>query len=307
MKKTFMRKKIIYIVLPVLALVFIAGVPINEDRTLLEELIAAFPSGKVDATQQEESRKSLDEVWDDVQKISANNGEDTVSLSGKIRLSDNLDEAGIKEEQRFMIKQAGSNQWFHLDSFDRVQYDQTLFLINHFEKEIIVQPSGITDSLMSAIQMMDPKKFREMLIQNGTTADISVNGSEKTLTISPGTMDMVNRYEIVYDTGSYQIRILRIYYTSIPYQQYLENDNRLPETRKTIEVSTNEQTDEATDPNEVEVEANITEYMLEFEIDKKEKKCDMNFLDNHFYTIKNGEDIVFAGKLAKYKKVRVGN
>src|SRR5436190_14367103 len=121
MKKIFKNKKLLYFLLPVLALAFIAGVPVGDNKTLLEQLIAAFPSGEANSAQQEKSKKSIDDVWQEIQKISEHNGEDTVTITGKIRLFDNLDDEGIKEQQGFIVKQAGSNQWFHLDSFDRVQ------------------------------------------------------------------------------------------------------------------------------------------------------------------------------------------
>jgi hypothetical protein len=303
MKKIFNKKRILYLLLPVVALAFIAGVPIDDDKTLLQQLIAAFPSGEADEAQQERSQKSLDDVWDEIQKISANNGEDTVMLTGKIRLVDNADEEGIKEQQNFIIKQAGNNQWFHLDSFDRVQFEETLFMINHTEKEIVIQPSGVADSMMNALKMMDPKQFKKLLVKDGTIAEISVSGTEKTLTITPGLMDAVNRYEIIYDATTYQVKKFRIYYTSIPYQNYLENDRAAVAEKQAEETEASPQTEEGSDPEAIE--ADITEYMLEFEIDRKEKGCDMDFLDNVFYKIQDNVEVIFVGKLEGYKKIRI--
>ena len=301
MRKLIKSKKFLYILLPVLAFSLIAGVPIGDDKTLLEKLIAAFPSGKVDKEQQEKSRKSLDDIREELQKISEHNGGDSAMISGKIRLFDNLDDAGIREQQNFILKQAGDNQWFHLDSFDRIQYDQTLFLIDHPEKEIIIQLPGVTDSLLNTIKMMDPQKFKEMLIMDGITAEINKTGAQKTLTISPGTMDAVNRYDLVYDTATYVIKKFRIYYTSVPYQDYLENytNPRKPESVLTKPETQEEIADTAGNDG---IEANITEYMLEFEIEKSEKKCDMNFRDNIFYRINDAGEVLFTGKLGKYKK-----
>ncbi len=304
MTKFFKSKKFLYILLPVVALAFIAGVPINDDKTLLDQLIAAFPSGEADAAQQEKSRESLDDAWEEMQKISEHNGGDSVMLAGKIRLFDNLDDEGIREQQNFLMKQAGENQWFHLDSFDRVQYNQTLFMIDHAEKEIVIKLPGVTDSLMNALKMMDPKKFKEMLIKDGTIAEVTKTGAQKTLTINPGLMDAVNRYDIVYDTTTYEIKKFRIYYTSVPYQDYLENDIKpaTPEKPGTEPTSDPAQSEGTADGDEIE--ANITEYVLEFEIDKAERKCDMNFLDNSFYKINNAGEVVFTGKLVKYKKTQ---
>ena len=302
MRKLNKSKKLLYLLLPVMALGFIAGVPIQDDKTLLEELIAAFPSGEADQQQQEKSRKSLDDVWDELQKISEHNGSDSAMMSGKISLYDNLDDAGIREQQNFLLEQAGINQWFHLDSFDRIQYDQTLILIDHPEKEISIQPPGAVDTLLNALKMMDPKKFREMLIKDGTTAEIIKSGAQNTLTINPGTMDAVNRYDLVYDTATYVIKKFRLYYTSIPYQDYLENDR--PAAKPDSDLTKVKPQEDLPDTAESdEIEANITEYVLEFEFDKSEKRCDLNFLDNVFYKINDAGEVLFTGKLGKYKKI----
>lgn len=308
MKQPVKRRKILVVLLPVLALAFIAGVPVDENKTVLEHLIAAFPSGEADEAQQERSQQSLDDAWEEIQKISANNSEDSVMITGEISLFDNLDDQGIKEQQHFIVKQAGDDQWFHLDSFDRIQYDQTLFLIDHMEKEIVVQPTGAADSLMAAFKMMDPKKLKKMLVKDGATAEINREGGEKILTIIPGLMDAVNRYDIVYDTATYAIVKFRIYYTSIPYQDYLENDMNAGKEHKPGDGGSRRD-DAGSDGNEEsdadEIDANITEYVVEFEISRKEKGCDMNFQDNVFYIINKTGEVSFNGKLGQYKKSKV--
>jgi hypothetical protein len=303
MKKIFSKKRILYILLPVLALAFIAGVPVNDDKTLLEELIAAFPSAEADAEQQEKAQQSLDEVWAEIEKLSEQNGADSQMLSGKVALYDNLDDNGVKEQQRFTMQQAGDNQWFHLDSFDRVQYEQALFMIDHTDREITVQMPGAVDSMMNEMKMMDPAKFKKMLVKDGTTAEITRNGAEKTLTINPGLMDAVNRYEIVYDSLSYRVKKFRIYYTSIPYQNYFENE---PGPKNPVDNAEAEKADAAApESDEPDIDADITEYVLEFEIDQVTKGCDMIFTDNIFFKVDEAGELTFTGKFSKYKKTEL--
>lgn len=303
MKKILSKKRVLYILLPVMALAFIAGVPVNDDKTILQELIAAFPSAEADEEQQEKAKQSLDEVWGEIEKLSKENGADSQMLKGKVSLYDNLDDNGVKEQQPFTMQQAGDNQWFHLDSFDRVQFENHLFVIDHTEKEITVQLPGAVDSMMNAMKMIDASEFKKMLVKDGTTAEITRNGAEKTLTINPGLMDAVNRYEVVYDSLTYQVRKFRIYYTSVPYQNYFENDPapRTPEPEKQQEQAS----PGSGDSEEPDIDADITEYVLEFEISQLIKGCDIKFTDNIFYKVNDAGDLLFTGKCSKYKKIQL--
>lgn len=303
MKKIFSKKRVLYILLPVMALGFIAGVPVNDDKTLLQELIAAFPSAEADEEQQEKAQQSLDEVWGELEKLSEMNGADSMMLTGKVALFDNLDDNGVKEQQPFTMQQAGDNQWFHLDSFDRVQVEQTLFMFDHTDREITVQHPGAVDSMMNAMKMMDASKFKKMLVKDGTTAEITRNGAEKTLTLNPGLMDAVNRYEIVYDSLSYRVKKFRIYYTSIPYQNYFENDASPQNPAVKPEAAGQEA--ESADPDEPDIDADITEYVLEFTITQVVKGCDIKFTDNVFFRVDESGDLTFTGKYLKYKKTEL--
>lgn len=303
MKRKTGYKKLLLLALPVLALAFIAGVPVSDDKTVLEQIIAAFPSGEADKEQQEKAKESLEDVWAELQKIAAGNNSDSVTMSGNIRLFDNLFDEGIKEQQAFTLQQAGENMWFHLDSLDRVQIGQTSFMIDHPEKEITLQlPTG-TDSMIKALQMMDPEKLKELLIKDGTTAGLTREGAFKMLTINPGMMDAVNRYDILYDSSSYEIKKFRIYYTSQPYQDYQEanaaGENR-KEKPKPATVTDPGQESEA--ETEDEMEMNITEYVLEFEIQSSQKKCNLDFRQNQYYRISTEGDVKFYGKPGNYKK-----
>ncbi|MBI5372837.1 MAG: hypothetical protein HZA79_12515 [Sphingobacteriales bacterium] len=292
MRTPFNYKRLLLILLPVLALAFIAGVPVSDDKTVLEQIIAAFPSGEADPKQQEEANDSLKDIWAEMQKLAAHNNSDSISMSGRIRLYDNLFEEGIQEQQAFTLEQAGENQWFHLDSFDRIQLAGTYFLVDHPEKEITIQMPGAADSMVKALQMMDPEKMKKILIKDGTTAELSTGDGHKILSINPGMMDAVNRYDIIYDSSTYEIKKFRIYYTNTPYQDYRETGGQ-PE--KTPE-------DPARTEEEEDMEMNVTEYVLEFEIQSSQKKCGLDFLQNSFYRVSPEGDVIFTGRLAGYKK-----
>ena len=53
-----------------------------------------------------------------------------------------------------------------------------------------------------------------------------------------------------------------------------------------------------------DIEMNITEYVIEFEITRKEKRCAVDFIDNDHYTINASSEAIFKGKWANYKKVQ---
>lgn len=303
MKKIFRNKKFLFALLAVSSIGFVAGIPLSDDKTILEQIIAAFPSGEADKPKQQEAKKSLDDVWAEVEKLAANNGEDSLTLAGKIRLYDNADEDGIREQQNFLLQQAGDDQWFRLDSFERVQLGHNLLLIDHLEKEIVSQNSGQADSLFTAYKMMDPQKLKEILIKDGTTAEINQQEGYKVLNIKPGTMDAVNEYNIFYDPSSYEIKKIRMSYTSNPYQDYLENyKDPSPQKQEALQEPKVERNTSDT-VNVDDIEMNITEYVIEFEITRKEKRCAVNFLDNDHYTINNSSEAIFKGKWANYKKV----
>lgn len=309
MKKIFNNRKFLLTVLLLSSAAFIAGVPLNENKTVLEQIIESFPSGEADKAKQEEAKRSMnDELWAEIEKISAANADDSLTMEGKIRLYDDLDDNGIKEEEHFVLHQVGDNQWLRLDSFERVQVEHTLFMVDHQEKEIAIQPSGAIDSVYAAFRIMDPVKFRELLVKDGTTIDISHEGALNVLNVKPGSMDAVNEYHIFYDAATYEIKKIRLAYTSFPYQDYLENYQEKENTSKKDSVQ------QVADPvipgnaadsvNSDDIEMNITQYVLEFDISRKEKKCDFNFFDNVLYGTSRSGDVTFRGKLAGYKKIQ---
>ena len=303
MKKIFSNKKIMLAVLIVSSITFIAGVPLVDEKTLLEQMIAAFPSAEVSKEEQEASKESLDNVWDEVEKLSQNNAEDSLSMSGTIRLYDDGDENGIKETQHFNLQQQGDNQWFTLDSFARIQMGNNLLMIDHVEKEIVSQMlSDKIDSLKEAINILEPQKLKEMLEKNGTTATITKKDGLTQLTINPGTMDQVNEYNIFYDSA-YQIKKFTLSYSSVPYQDFLENtdDKKVDDMPMDSVVDNTKLGDSA---NIDDLELNITEYVVEYTIDKKEKISSINFFDNSFFKVAENGDIRFKGKLINYKKVQ---
>ena len=304
MKKIFRNKKFLFALLAISSVAFIAGVPLSDEKTVLDQIIAAFPSGEADEPKQQEAKKSLDDVWAEIEKLSANNGEDSITLAGKIRLYDNADDDGIREQQNFLLQQAGDDQWFRLDSFERVQLGHHLLLVDHLEKEIVSQYSGQADSLYTAFKMLDPQKLKEVLIKDGTTAEISQQGEYKILNIKPGTIDAVNEYNIFYDPSSYEIKKIRMSYTSSPYQDYMENyKDAVPQKQDSIQEATVEKnTSDTVNVNDIEM--NITEYVIEFEITRKEKRCAVNFVDNDNYKINASSEAIFKGRWASYKKIQ---
>lgn len=300
MKKIFSDKRRTVIVLVLCALIFIAGVPLTDDKTALQQLIAAFPTAVVSEAEQKISKQSLDSVWDELEKLSENNKEDSVSMSGTIRLYDNADAAGIKEMQHFTLDQQGDNQWFTLDSFVRIQMGPNLLMIDHIEREIVSQFSGKTDSLKQALGLSDPRKIKELLEKNGTLAELSKQNGLTVLTITPGTADPVNEYNIYYDSA-YQIKKFTLSYTNVPYQDFLE-DNK--ENEDSLLVSTVDNTKFGDSLNLDDTEINITEYVVEYIIKKQDKRSTVNFFDNSYYKVSESGDLNFKGKLLNYKKVK---
>jgi hypothetical protein len=303
MKKIWSNKKIMLALLFVSSIAFIAGIPVADEKTLLEQMMAAFPSTEVSPEEQQVAKQSLDNVWDEVEKLSVNNAEDSLSMSGTIRLYDDGDENGIKEMQHFNLQQQGENQWFTLDSFARIQIGPNLLMIDHVEREIVSQLiSGKIDSVKEALNILEPQKLKELLEKNGTTAAITKKDGLTRLTINPGTLDQVNEYNIFYDSA-YQIKKFTLSYSSVPYQDFLENydDKKKDDTAIDSLVEDTKLGDSA---NIDDLELNITEYVVEYNIDKNEKASSINFFDNAFFKVAENGDIKFKGKLINYKKVK---
>jgi hypothetical protein len=303
MKKIFSRKRIILSLAVLCPLVFIAGVPLDNNRTILQEIIGAYPSGEAEPEQQQQAARSMNEVWEEVQKISARNGGDSLTLSGTIRLYDNLDDDGIREQQEFTLYQAGASQWMRLDSFDRIQMYETLLLVDHAEKEIVSQDTRQADSLMNALKAIDPAKMKEMLIKDGTTAEIRQEEGYKVLSIKPGNMDGVNEYQIFYDAATYEIKKLRLAYTSFPYQDYMEAVQQPAPAAAGADTPATPEMQAGEGDDGLEIDMNITEYVIEFEFKTNSTGCGLNFLDNDKFKVTDTDKIVFRGKWAGYKKI----
>jgi hypothetical protein len=303
MKKIWSNKKIMLALLIVSSITFIAGAPVADDKTLLEQMIAAFPSAVVSPEEQQASKQSLDNVWTEVEKLAENNPEDSLYMSGTIRLYDDGDENGIKETQHFSLHQQGDNQWFTLDSFARIQMGPNLLMIDHVEREIVSQQfSDKVDSVKEALNILEPQKLKELLEKNGTTAEITKKDGLTILTINPGTMDQVNEYNIFYDSA-YQIKKFTLSYSSVPYQDLFENYDDKKKDNMAMD-SIVDDTKLGDSANIDDLELNITEYVVEYTIDKKEKTSNINFFDNAFFKVGEKGDLKFKGKLINYKKVK---
>jgi hypothetical protein len=301
MKKIWSNKKLMGALLVVSSLVFIAGAPVVDDKTLLDQMLSAYPSSEVSPEEQAASKVSLDNVWSEIEKLSENGDGDTLTMSGTIRLYDEGDAKGIREMQRFTLQQQGENQWFTLDSFARIQMGNSLLLIDHEEREVVSQIiTDKVDSLKQAISILEPQKLKELLEKNGTTASITKKDGLTILTINPGNEDQVNEYNIFYDSA-YQIKKFNLSYSSVPYQNYNENFN----SKEQEAIDTTMETTKVGDSvNLDDLEINITEYVIEYTIDKKENTSSINFWDNSFYKMNEKGDLTFKGKLVNYKKVK---
>lgn len=302
------NKKLIY--LTVFSLVVLVGiaatVPVYKNLTLFQQIKAGFKPAatppKTNNYNPEEDGSLIKEVWNEVEKLQQSNNDEIVTMSGKISLYDNVNQNGVKEVQRFSIIQSGKNQIFSLDSFDRIQLGSKMILVDHQEKEVLFQNSLKLDSIYAIYRAMDPKKIKEMLAKDGTRAKIEYEDKYKVLRITPGTMDMANRYKVYYDTIDYQIKKLSIAYTSTP---FIQNDQLAKEQNETIETNNTSLEGENDTREEWLKNANITEYIIEYNIENKEKKCDFDFWgNNNMYEIDGADKLILKGKLKNYKIIK---
>lgn len=293
MKEIFGTKKNVFIILLLLSAAITAQVAVNNKQTIDDKPASAEEKEKHPIPPGED-------VWKEIEKISDSNDADSFTISGKIKLYDNLDEEGIQEQQDFLMQQQGENQRFRLDQFERIKMGHTLLLIDHTVKEITVQESSYADSVLADIKILSPKKMKKLLEKDGTIIEITTQGSFKVLKIKPGSMDAVNEYNIFYDPVSYEINKIRLSYTSFPYQDFLDGeDNRLQQVSvdELNPVAGNNNDESNTEP---EIEMNITEYVLEFEFMNRERKSTFNFSNNEMFKVISGE-MNFKEKLADYK------
>jgi hypothetical protein len=289
MKKLFNNKRNVFILLLLLSAAIMAQmtvrnkVNIDEGLSVSEEKDMPLPPA--------------DDVWKEIEKLSDKNDMDSFTITGKVKLYDNLDEEGIHEQQDFLMEQEGENQWFRLEMFERIKTGHSFVLIDHSQKEVVVQDNRYADSVLTNMKVLSPKEMKKMLQKDGTAIELLTEGNMKVLNIKPGLMDAVNEYHIFYDPASYEIKKIRLSYTSFPYQDMLgyDEDNRQQGVgNRPVEEDSDE------DNQGPEIEMNITEYVLEFEFLSKERKTTFNFLNNELFRVVSDE-ISFKQKLADYK------
>jgi hypothetical protein len=263
----------------------LAWVPVYNGQSVFGLLAGQTRNGEMPAPQENEKAADFSAMWKELEKIEAANGTDSVLLTGTVRLYDNLDDHGVKEEQRFAFDGIAGNEHLKLESFERIKLGETYFLIDHEEPLITIQEMQATDSISSALKMMNTKQFRKMVEKDGGKAEIITEGPLKKIVFEPGNRDAVNRYVISYDPVTFEIRNLSVSYTNVPYESLVNMDT------DDDAASSGEEDDEK---NVI----NVTEYILEFRFDKKDKTR-FDFTDNPLYTLKEGK-VVFKGKLAGY-------
>lgn len=258
--------------------------------------------------EEDETKPIDDQIWAEIQKLSQANAAEVFTSHGVIRLYDHLNEEGIKESENFTLYQNGADYWLRLDSFDRVQLHHNLYLIDHTDKEMVLQRLVNSDSLRDAVSMMSTKKIREMLEKDGTTAKLTQNGNVKQLNIVPGNMDAVNEYNIFYDAATYQIKKVQVAYTSFPYENYTDGISESIADQKERENAAKPKPAEpavANAPEDPEdddaIEADITEYIVEYEFIKVDKTCTKSLTQNELYTTTADGSLRLTGPYAGYQ------
>jgi hypothetical protein len=148
------------------------------------------------------------------------------------------------------------------------------------------------------MQALSSGKLKKVLEKDGATGDISNEGDLKVISIRPGNMDAVNEYKIYYDPGTYQIRKLKVAYTSFPYQDLVEDYQPAVNTRKEKEQIH----EEDVKADETEIEVNLTEYVIEFDFLQVKNENSFNFQDNELFRL-NSEGIEIKQRLKDYKLI----
>src|SRR5689334_11224507 len=128
------HKKLLFAALSAVIISLVAWLPVYGRKSIFQYMINFIPGER----QMPEAKKELpnepagklwkDEVWQEIEKITAGNQEDTLTLEGKIRLYDNLDDAGIREQQHFILQRTGEDQRFSLEIFENIHVGHQLVL-----------------------------------------------------------------------------------------------------------------------------------------------------------------------------------
>lgn len=315
MKNKFLNKRALLIILLIGSVGFITAVPIFDHKTVLRHITESFgkkENTKMSDVDEPEPKPApiTEEIWKELFLIADANAGDVMTMSGKLLLYDNLDDKGVRETENFTMYQSGPNHWLKLDSFERVQMAKQLILIDHMEKEVVHQEVPLPSEFGKAFQFLDRENLKKSLMKDGTEIDMATEGSAKVLHIRPGMKDAVNEYHIYYDPNTYVISRLKIDYTSFPYEGYEsggdsgdildeQSDNAMAETKQETEA-----VDEKPDEDDA-IEVDLTEYSIEFQFNKIENKCPVNFTDNSYFSFnENTKEVTLKKSLTGYKKVQ---
>lgn len=285
MKTIVTSKSILLSILLLLSAALIARVPIYHQKTILSHILSSFDKGHEDLEESPHGVPSVsDEVWRELKKISEHNTLDSSTITGTVRLYDNLNDEGIKEMLPFTFRQQDKNQWFHLDVLDRIQLGNTVVVVDHQEKEVTLQSTAYADSIVATMRLLSFENIKRLLLQDGLSATIRSEGALRVLNMKPGLMDAVNEYHIFYDSLDYLIQKITFSYTSQPYEDFVEDSSKAGRQQKNISTAP----DSITTPIDPEIEMNITEYVIELDFAKKEHYCHVNFYENPLFKVVNG-------------------
>jgi hypothetical protein len=315
MKNKFLNKRTLLIVMLVGIVGFIMAVPIFDNKTVFRHITASISqkeNNKLSAVDEPEQKPTVisEEIWKELFQIADANGGDVMTMSGKLLLYDNLDDKGVKETENFIMYQSGRNFWLKLDSFERVQLTKQLIMIDHMEKEVVQQEIPLPSEYGKIFQFLDKENLKETLLKDGTEIDMAVDGNLKVLHIRPGMKDAVNEYHIYYDPSTYNISKLRIDYTSFPYESYEaggDSGDLLSENTDEVvpEVKQEAEANEEVSDDEDAIEVNLTEYSIEFQFNKIDNTCPVNFIENNYFSFdEKSKELILKKSLSGYKKVQ---
>jgi hypothetical protein len=284
--------KLITAILMLSSVVIVAQVPLSDKRTVWQHVFGKQKQ-KAEAAPPKKD-PILAEALGELRKISEAFSADSLTLSGSIKLYDNLDEKGIHESQNFIWQKAGSNQYFKIDSIEKILLQNRFLFIDHREKEIISSESKL-DSVLKSMQLISPEKVLDLLGKDGTTARFASEDHLKVLYIEPGSRDEANEYVFYYDPNTYVLRKFSVSYTSAPFEDEIIVDNQVASDTKQVAGEEKMDDDDA-------VEVNLTEYIVEYNFQRLDKNCRFDFSNNEVFRKENGE-LAFKGKISSYNLV----
>lgn len=298
-----------YALVGLLLVGFAFAVPVYHHKTTAQHIAAIFTQNKTEKEMSnfefdddlEPDGLPIEQAWAEIEKLKLyDDNEDSITMSGTIKFYDNWNEKGVKDQQKFIFQQAGNYQILTIDSFDRVQIDDKMMLIDHPQKIIEIQNIKKQDSIATTLKTMDKKGLKNMLSKNGVTAKIELEGDLKVLRIYPGNDDAINTYSIYYNPTTYELKKYTLSYNNFPLENESvsgEMEDSLVLAQQNIDESKIKET--ADDPDFTSA---LTEYVIEFVIEKQQKKCGFNFTNNKLFSLNNANEVKFKSYLKDYEK-----